>query len=60
MIWKGWSWMHAKPGLYRLGTSLGARFRKLQPGKIGAWTQYRTAPKLAPKTLHERMKERGQ
>ena len=60
MIWKGWSWMHAKPGLYRLGTSLGARFRKLQPGKMGAWTQYRTAPKLAPKTLHERMKERGQ
>jgi len=60
MIWKGWSWMHARPGLYRLGTSLGARFRKLQPGKVGAWTQYRTAPKLAPKTLHERMKERGQ
>lgn len=60
MIWKGWAWMHARPGLYRMGTSLGARFRKLQPGKLGGWTQYRTAPKLAAKTLHERMKERSQ
>ncbi len=60
MVWKGWSWMHARPGIYRLGTALGARFRKLQPGKIGGWTQYRTAPKLAAKTLHERMKERSQ
>ena len=60
MIWKGWEWMHARPGIYRMGTSMGARFRKLQPGKFGGWTQYRTAPKLAAKTLHQRMKERSQ
>lgn len=60
MIWKGWSWMHARPGVYRFGTAIAARLRKLQPRQLGGWTKYRTAPKLAAKTLHERMKERGQ
>ena len=60
MIWKGWSWMHARPGAYRFGTNMAARFRKLQPGQMGGWTQFRTSPKLAPKTLHETLKERGQ
>ncbi|WP_100638435.1 LutB/LldF family L-lactate oxidation iron-sulfur protein [Marinobacter salexigens] len=60
MVWKGWSWMHARPGAYRFGTAVATRLRKLQPGQLGSWTKYRTAPKLAAKTLHERMKERGQ
>lgn len=60
LIWKGWSWMHARPGVYRLATVIAARLRKLQPTKLGGWTRYRTAPKLAAKTLHECVKERGQ
>ena len=60
LIWKGWSWLHARPGLYRLGTAVAARLRRLQPNRAGAWTDYRTAPKLAAKTLHQRMKERAQ
>jgi L-lactate dehydrogenase complex protein LldF len=60
MIWKGWGLMHSRPGFYRFGTGIAAKFRKLQPGSLGGWTQYRTAPKLAPKTLHQRMKERQQ
>lgn len=60
LVWKGWSWMHARPGAYRFGTAVATRLRKLQPGQLGGWTKYRTAPKLAAKTLHERMKERGQ
>ena len=60
MIWKGWAWMHASPGIYRFGTGAASKFRALQPSKAGAWTDYRTPPKLAAKTLHQRMKERGQ
>ncbi|RBW48514.1 LutB/LldF family L-lactate oxidation iron-sulfur protein [Marinobacter sp. F3R11] len=60
LVWKGWSWMHARPGAYRFGTTVASRLRKLQPGKLGGWTRYRTAPKLAARTLHERMKERSQ
>ena len=33
----------------------GTRLRGLMPAKIGVWTSVRTAPKLAPKTLHERV-----
>ena len=58
MAWKGWSWLHSRPALYRLGTRLGARFRRLQPQQLGAWTEFRTAPKLAPKTLHELVREK--
>ncbi len=60
LIWKGWGWMHSRPAIYRLGTKLGAAFRKLQPSHLGAWTRYRSAPKLAPKTLHQQLKERQQ
>jgi len=59
LIWKGWSWLHARPGLYRLGTAMAARPRRLQPRRAGAWTRERTLPPLAPRTLHEYMKERN-
>jgi L-lactate dehydrogenase complex protein LldF len=35
------------------------RLRKLMPNKIGVWTRVRTAPKLAPKTMHELIKARN-
>lgn len=58
LIWKAWHWLHARPAAYRLGTGLAARLRKLQPSRLGPWTRLRTAPELAPRTLHQRMKER--
>ncbi|WP_166253728.1 LutB/LldF family L-lactate oxidation iron-sulfur protein [Marinobacter salicampi] len=59
LAWRGWQWMHANPGLYRTGTRMAARFRALQPASAGAWTRVRTAPRLAPKTLHQLMKQRA-
>ena len=59
MAWRGWCWMHVRPGVYRMGTAMATRFRALQPSKAGPWTHSRTAPKLAPKTLHQLMQERS-
>jgi L-lactate dehydrogenase complex protein LldF len=56
--WLGWRWMHSQPWLYRLGTSVSARFRNVLPKTMGGWTQYRAAPKLAPTTLHQMMDRR--
>lgn len=58
LAWKGWQWLHIRPALYRLGTALGARLRALQPKQAGAWTRYRTSPRLAPRTLHQQLRER--
>ncbi|MCC5859600.1 MAG: iron-sulfur cluster-binding protein [Ectothiorhodospiraceae bacterium] len=58
-IWRLWSWLHARPGLYRAGIAAATRFRWLQPRRLGAWTRYRTAPRLAPRSLHALMKARA-
>ena len=57
LIWKGWSFTHKHPFIYRSGTKIATRLRKLIPKKLGAWTRVRKAPALAPKTLHELMKQ---
>ncbi|MCP3675433.1 MAG: iron-sulfur cluster-binding protein [Gammaproteobacteria bacterium] len=58
LIWKGWSLIHRHPVLYKTFIWIACRFRGLLPNRLGNWTTVRTAPKLAPKTLHERIKER--
>jgi len=60
IIWSLWSIMHKSPLLYRVGMWFATRLRYLMPSKIGAWTVARSAPKLAPRTLHERVKARQQ
>ena len=60
MLWKGWALMHASARVYRFGTGVASKLRILQPASAGAWTHCRTAPKLAAKTLHQRMHERDQ
>lgn len=59
LIWKLWSWAHARPLVYRTGTKVAALFRGLVPNKLGPWTRVRTAPKIAPKSLHELAREEG-
>jgi L-lactate dehydrogenase complex protein LldF len=54
--WKGWSWSASHPAMYNLGAKTATKVRKLMPGKMGAWTSVRSAPKLAGKTLHEQVK----
>jgi len=58
-IWKGWSLMHKHPALYKIITWFMTRFRKLLPKRIGPWTRMRTAPKIAPRTLHEKIRTRN-
>ncbi len=43
--------------MYGLGIKAATRLRGLVPSKLGAWTSVRKAPKLAPKTLHELVKD---
>ncbi len=58
-VWRFWGWLHARPGLYRAGIAVATRFRWFQPRRLGAWTRYRTPPRLAPKSLHALMKDRA-
>ncbi len=57
LTWKMWRWLHTRPAMYRWATRLAVRLRVLQPRKLGAWTDYRTAPKLARRSLHEHLKD---
>ncbi len=57
LIWKSWSLAHRKPMAYTFGTRAASRLRGLIPNRLGAWTRVRTAPKLAPRTLHEIMRD---
>lgn len=56
--WSGFSWWVRHPGRYRLLGWLMSRFRVFAPRRIGPWSRCRTAPRPAPKTLHQRMAER--
>ncbi|MDX1757911.1 MAG: LutB/LldF family L-lactate oxidation iron-sulfur protein [Marinobacter sp.] len=58
LAWRLWQWVHTRPALYRLATRLATRLRRLQPQKVGAWTDYRTAPRLARRSLHELIKDK--
>ncbi|RDV25669.1 iron-sulfur cluster-binding protein [Alteromonas aestuariivivens] len=58
LIWQGWSAMHRHPALYRASMWLATRLHKFMPAKIGPWTSVRSAPHIAPKTLHELVAQR--
>jgi L-lactate dehydrogenase complex protein LldF len=58
LIWSVWSTIHRSAWLYQSSMWLATRLRFLLPAKLGPWTKARVAPKLAPKTLHQRVKER--
>ncbi|AVR88772.1 LutB/LldF family L-lactate oxidation iron-sulfur protein [Thauera aromatica] len=53
LVWKAWRKMNTSPALYKAFTYAGTRFRGLMPPRIGPWTEHRSAPRLAPRTLHE-------
>jgi L-lactate dehydrogenase complex protein LldF len=59
LIWRLWSLGHAQPRLYRLGTLVATRLRKLLPKKLGAWTRVRKAPTIARQSLHELAQKEG-
>ena len=59
--WKGWEIMNTHPQLNAIGNRfmhrLGAKIPRIGPLK--QWTRYRTAPRLAPKSLHQLVDEEG-
>jgi L-lactate dehydrogenase complex protein LldF len=57
--WKSWSWSASHPAFYNFGAKAASRLRGVLPMNMSAWTTVRSAPQLADKTLHERMKEMG-
>ncbi len=57
-IWRGWAWLNTHPRLYRLFLKLATRLRGLTPARLGPWTRYRTAPRPASRSLHERLQAR--
>ena len=57
MIWKAWRKLNTSPALYRAAMYAGTRFRGLMPARIGPWTEHRSAPTPAPRTLHELARE---
>ncbi len=56
IIWKAWALLNRSPFLYRVMLWGATRFRKLAPSNIGPWTRYRSAPKPAPRSLHDLVK----
>jgi L-lactate dehydrogenase complex protein LldF len=57
LVWKVWSKLNTSPALYKAFSFTGTRLRGLMPSKIGPWTEHHSAPKPAPRTLHERARE---
>lgn len=58
-IWLTWAWWHRSAGRYRLFATLVTKLNFLMPGKLGAWTRIRTAPRLAKNSLHAEVKKLG-
>ncbi|MBB5017974.1 L-lactate dehydrogenase complex protein LldF [Chitinivorax tropicus] len=57
-LWRWWRWLNTSPIAYRLLTWLLSRARHHLPKQLKPWTQVRTLPRPAPKTLHELMRQR--
>ena len=57
---KGFVFAAITPKIYHIGTWSVAKLRALIPNNIGPWTQCRTSPKPAGKTLHQLMQKRNE
>jgi len=61
LVWKGWAMLNTHPRINAAGQkvmgSLGLKLPNIGPLK--QWTRHRTNPELAPKSLHELVKEHG-
>ncbi len=61
LVWKGWELTYRIPALNRFVVSMLGKFGDKLPnvGPLKAWTSVRTAPRFAPKSLHQLAKEEG-
>lgn len=61
MVWKGWQVLHDRPAAYRVFQRLAALLGGHVPERLGplrAWTETRTLPQPARRSLHDLMRER--
>ena len=56
-IWNAWHLLFSTPALYRSFRLFATRLRALTPSRLGPWTQHHSAPKPAPRSLHELARE---
>jgi L-lactate dehydrogenase complex protein LldF len=61
MAWKAWALANSHPVINRLIFKLAGRIGHLLPaiGPLKAWTQVRSRPQFAPKSLHQLAREKG-
>ncbi len=57
---RAWSFLYARPALYRLATLALTRLRAVLPRRQGAWTESRAPLRPAARSLHELMRDRKQ
>jgi L-lactate dehydrogenase complex protein LldF len=60
--WVAWRRIFASPRIYGLVSRLATRLRWLPPPRLGVlrdWTSARSAPRPAPRSLHELAREQG-
>lgn len=59
--WKGWEMMNTHPRLHAIGQKVIRMWGSNIPrwGPLKQWTRFRTAPQLAPKSLHQLVDEKG-
>ncbi len=58
LLWRIWAWVYAHPRIYGGLAWLLTRSRRWLPQRIGGWSRYRSVPRPASRSLHERMKQR--
>jgi L-lactate dehydrogenase complex protein LldF len=59
--WKGWEIINTHPQINAIGRKIMGRLGSKIPriGPLRQWTRYRTAPKIAPKSLHQLIDQEG-
>ncbi len=59
LAWSVWAHLASRPALYRSAGSLAAALHFLAPDQLEPWTDCRSAPKPASRTLHRLAQEEG-
>jgi len=59
IIWKFWQSLYSNSVIYRTFLFLATRLRFLTPTRFTGWTDYRSVPKPAAKSLHELVRKQG-
>ena len=58
-LWAVWSWVCARPRVYRLLTRLAPLVRLFGTAVFGPWTHTRAAPPIATRSLHRLVRPEG-